>query len=163
MGQLIATTHQAAGATLPQALSDLYLAEIRPQIQVTLNCNLGCDYCFQEHAGPVMSLGTARAIIDQIVETFYRDPKAASKKPLDIIWHGGEPLIAGYKFFKGVLDIQSRHPSIRFVNHVQTNAALMDDNLAALFADNDFRMGFSLDGPEDLHDLHRRVMSGSTG
>jgi len=138
-------------------LADIYLSEIRPQIQVTLNCNLGCTYCFQAHAGPVMTLETAQAITDQIVETYYSPERLARDPSLEIIWHGGEPLIAGYKFFQGVLEIQARHPEIQFKNHVQTNATLMTEDLAALFVDNDFYMGFSLDGPEDLHDLHRRT------
>jgi uncharacterized protein len=147
----------APPSPLRKSLADLYLSEIRPQIQVTLNCNLGCTYCFQQHAGPVMRLDTARAIIDQIVETYYPSARRARDNALDIIWHGGEPLIAGYKFFKGIVDIQAQYPEMHFKNHVQTNATLMDENLAALFADNHFYMGFSLDGPEDLHDLHRRT------
>lgn len=147
----------AAPNNLPAAVVAAYLSEIRPQIQVTLNCNLGCTYCFQEHAGPVMTLDTAKAIIDQIAETFYADPRQRPTNHLDVYWHGGEPLIAGYKFFRGVLEVQKRHPEIEFRNHVQTNATLMDQKLADLFVDNQFFMGFSLDGPEAIHDRHRRT------
>ncbi len=142
---------------LPRHITDHYLSEIRPQIQVTLNCNLECAYCFQEHEGPVMRLETAKAIIDQIVQTYYLSPNPKVDKPLEIYWHGGEPLIAGYKFFKGILDIQSTYPEVHFQNHLQTNATLMNESLVDLFVDNRFQMGFSLDGPEDLHDLHRRT------
>lgn len=150
-------TSRKKKAELPEYISDHYLTEIRPQIQVTMNCNLGCTYCFQEHEGPVMRLDTAKAIIDQIAETYYSNPNIETDKPLEIYWHGGEPLIAGYKFYKGILDVQSYHPQINFKNHIQTNATLMNESLADLFIDNRFNMGFSLDGPEDLHDLHRRT------
>ncbi len=148
---------------LSQAVVDHYLSEIRPQIQITLNCNLGCTYCFQEHEGPVMRLDTAQAIIDQIATTYYAHADAKTTKPLEIYWHGGEPLIAGYKFFKGILDIQSAYPDLHFQNHLQTNATLMSESLADLFVDNNFQMGFSLDGPEDLHDLHRRTRKMNRG
>jgi uncharacterized protein len=152
-----AVTEHPSNSSHVQTLADFYLSEIRPQVQVTLNCNLGCTYCFQEHVGPIMRLETAKAIIDQIVETFYTSSRLARDNSLDIIWHGGEPLTAGYRFFKSILEIQAHHPEIHFKNHVQTNATLMDESLAALFAENNFYMGFSLDGPEDLHDLHRRT------
>ncbi|MCP4978103.1 MAG: radical SAM protein, partial [Maribacter sp.] len=140
--------------SLPLNIANHYLTEIHPQIQVTMNCNLGCTYCFQEHEGPVMQLNTAKTIIDQIVLTYYANPNIETNKPLEIYWHGGEPLIAGYGFFKGILDIQSSYPQVHFKNHIQTNATLMGDELASLFVDNGFHVGFSLDGPEDLHDLH---------
>ena len=137
-------------------LEQAYMSEIRPQIQVTLNCNLACDYCFQDHTGPVMTLDTASAIIDQLVQTFYATRQFTSdQNKLDIYWHGGEPLIAGVRFFQGVIDIQARYPGMHFVNHLQTNGTLMSDELARLLVDNKFLVGFSLDGPKSLHDLHR--------
>src|ERR1700732_4781956 len=122
----VPVTHLRSDLSEQQTLADFYLSEIRPQVQVTLNCNFGCTYCFQEHVGPIMRLDTAKAIIDQIVETFYTNSRKTGAKSLDIIWHGGEPLTAGYRFFKGILDIQRCHPQINFKNHVQTNATLMD-------------------------------------
>lgn len=137
-------------------LEQAYMSEIRPQIQVTLNCNLACDYCFQDHTGPVMSLATARAIIDQLVHTFYSSRQFTThQNKLDIYWHGGEPLIAGLRFFQGVVDIQAEYPKVHFVNHLQTNGTLMTEGLAHLFVEHKFLLGFSLDGPKSLHNAHR--------
>ena len=51
-----------------------------PQIQVTRNCNLACEYCFQEHSGGIIDLGT--------VETILRRVK----------WQRGNGLVRGVRF-----------------------------------------------------------------
>ena len=161
--QVAGSSSSALAETHDPELYAHYFSEIRPHIQVTLNCNLGCSYCFQSHVGPVMRLETVEAIIQQLSETYYSQSRITGTKPLEIIWHGGEPLIAGYKFFEGILKIQSEYPNIPFLNHLQTNATLMTEDLASLFVDGNFQLGFSLDGPEDLHDSHRYQRRGKLG
>ncbi len=68
--------------------------------------------------------------------------------------------MAGVEFFREVIRLQSGFAGIRFVNQVQTNATLMTKELATLFCDHEFQVGFSLDGPEDIHNRHR-VFNGS--
>jgi uncharacterized protein len=159
---IIASSKKPAITTSNYVLKEAYLSEIRPQIQVTLNCNLACDYCFQDHNGPVMKLETASVIIDQLVTTFYSPLKVNNKQnKLDIYWHGGEPLIAGIRFFEGIIEIQKMYPKVHFVNHVQTNGTLMTEKLAIFFVKHKFMVGFSLDGPKSIHDTHRLSKKGA--
>jgi serine-type anaerobic sulfatase-maturating enzyme len=71
---------------------------------------------------------------------------------VQFLWHGGEPLLAGRPFFETALALQARYPSTKFENFIQTNATLIDDDWALLLHDGAFRVRFSLDGPQVLHD-----------
>ena len=122
------------------------------QIQVTMDCNLNCVYCYEKHTGHLMDIATVEAILRRTVE---HNRRVASEAPTLVYWHGGEPLLAGAEFFKTVIALQSKIDGVHFENRVQTNGTLMTDELACLFRDHHFAVGFSLDGPQDLHDRHR--------
>jgi uncharacterized protein len=125
-----------------------------PQIQVTRNCNFGCDYCFQEHSGGIIELSTVESILHRVITHNRRaDPKA---RCIQVYWHGGEPLLAGIDFFREIIHLEKYYPEVLFENRIQTNATLMSDELARFFSNNRFQVGFSLDGPREIHDLHRR-------
>ena len=133
-----------------------------PQIQVTRNCNLACGYCFQKHSGGIIELSTVQSILRQVITHNLRvDPKA---RCVQVYWHGGEPLLAGPDFFNGILRLERHYPDFSFENRIQTNATLMSDELARFFSENRFQLGFSLDGPREIHDRHRqfRLSGGGT-
>ncbi|WP_022666588.1 radical SAM/SPASM domain-containing protein [Desulfospira joergensenii] len=136
--------------------------EILPQVQVTLDCNCRCSYCFQKHPKGIIPLSIVRSIFEKIADA-KRSGFFPEKRSLTITWHGGEPLMAGPDFFKGVIRLQAEFPGVVFQNRVQTNATLMTEDFARLFKDHGFQVGFSLDGPESLHNLHRRMGGGKTG
>jgi len=75
-------------------------------------------------------------------------------------WHGGEPLLAGKKFFNHVLKLESQYPQKKWINAVQTNATLVDDKWAQLFHDNHFQIGVSIDGSEHTHNINRIDIAG---
>lgn len=125
-----------------------------PQIQVTRNCNFGCHYCFQEHSGGIIEISTVESILRHVITHNLRiDPQA---RCIQVYWHGGEPLLAGIDFFREIIRLENRYPELLFENRIQTNGTLMSDELARFFSDNRFQLGFSLDGPQEIHDLHRR-------
>ena len=47
-----------------------------------------------------------------------------------------------------------------FTQHVQTNATLINDAWCDCFRRNKIVVGISVDGPEDIHDAHRRFRNG---
>lgn len=82
---------------------------------------------------------------------------------INIVWHGGEPLLAGVEFYRTALDIQRKLQSasgVLFMNALQTNGSLIDDKWLEFFAENAFQIGISLDGPEHIHNGQR---SGANG
>lgn len=131
------------------------------QIQVTKNCNLDCRYCFQEHYGQIIAISTVEAILDKVItHNLQVDPQ---NHVIQVYWHGGEPLLAGIDFFESILDVERSYHHLTFNNRVQTNGTLMNDKLARFFAENSFEVGFSIDGPEDIHNTHRHFNQSGKG
>jgi uncharacterized protein len=132
-----------------------------PQIQVTRYCNLACDYCFQEHSGDITELSTVEDILRNVIAHNLRVD--SQTKCIQVYWHGGEPLLAGAKFFSKIIQLEKHYSELSFENRIQTNGTLMNDELARICTDNRFQVGFSLDGPRDLHNLHRRFAHSHRG
>ena len=119
-------------------------------------CNLACGYCYYlEKAGlyggrePVMS--------EELLETYIRQfIDAVQTGPVDFCWHGGEPLLLGTGFFKKALELQRKYAGGREIrNSLETNGTLLTDEWCRFFARNQFLVGLSFDGPEDIHDAYR--------
>jgi uncharacterized protein len=84
-------------------------------------------------------------------------------KPLVMVWHGGEPLIAGIEYFEKILKIQKELGHDRkFVNIIQTNATLIDEKWSNFIKNNNITVGVSLDGPKEFNDLHRKNAAGNS-
>jgi uncharacterized protein len=83
-------------------------------------------------------------------------------KQLSVIWHAGEPLVVSPSYYETAFAILAHHGSddIHVTHHFQTNATLIDDQWCALFQRDNVRIGVSIDGPEWLHDLHRKTRAG---
>jgi uncharacterized protein len=133
---------------------------IIPQIQVTLDCNFQCNYCFQRHNSGIIDLSTVETILEKTVAHHLN---GCHNTPVLVIWHGGEPLLAGVDFFEAVIKLESRFSSVRFQNRVQTNGSLMTEAFSRFFAAHNFHVGFSLDGPEELNNIHRRFEGSARG
>lgn len=122
-------------------------------------CNLRCNYCyyldkeFQYEAAPkVMSM--------ELLEEFTQQYIAANRVPeIDFLWHGGEPLMAGLDFYRAAIEFQRKYasPKVKINNVLQTNGTLLDDEWCRFFADNNFLIGLSIDGPEAIHNATRRT------
>jgi len=125
--------------------------------KVTNNCNLQCKYC---------SVGDVNDVDFMSDETLLNLHTKASKwSEIDetaIIWHGGEPLLAGIDFFKKILEIQKLIPNHKFINSIQTNGTLLDGTLRKFLKTNHFKLGLSLDGIEITHDLNRPYKNGNS-
>lgn len=118
-------------------------------IRVTDICNLNCAYCYS-------SANTSKDIISiSLVEKIFQSIANFNDSKTHIIWHGGEPLLAGLQFYEKVVDIQKSFEGHEFTNSIQTNGTLLNDNFIDLFKENNFKIGISLDGIERTHDLNR--------
>jgi uncharacterized protein len=127
------------------------------------SCNLGCSYCYylekirlSKHDSPVV-------MRDDLLELYIRQHIEACTEPvITFSWHGGEPLLAGLDFYRKATSLQKKwKPAGRaIINGIQTNGTLLDESWARFFAEEDFRLGISMDGPEDLHDLYRKTRDG---
>ena len=124
-------------------------------------CNLRCDYCYYLDKASSVYSGREPVMGTDLLELCIRDFCASCDLPeLTVEWHGGEPLLAGMDFFRSALAFERKYAGGRPVhNTLQTNGTLLDRDWAEFFHDNDFLLGLSLDGPEDIHDRYRRTGS----
>jgi uncharacterized protein len=121
-------------------------------------CNLSCRYCYSDRGGAgVMSPETLKAALEKTVR--YAEGQGFSG--IHLLWHGGEPLLAGLGFFRAAIKILDGLASdLKFRHYLQTNGLLLDDDFCAFFHDHGFQLGISLDGPQVLHDSMRTGADG---
>jgi uncharacterized protein len=122
-------------------------------LEPVARCNLRCLYCYSDGAGTdVMSRWTLRTALEKTA----RYAEQQGFREVHILWHGGEPLLAGLGFFKTAVQILAGlSPDLRFRHFLQTNGLLLDSDYCAFFRDHRFQIGISLDGPQVLHDSLR--------
>lgn len=140
--------------------SDDFQVFVKP---VGAQCNLACEYCYYlEKESAVPKPGIYR-MNDELLETYIVQHISASAGP-DIFfsWHGGEPTLAGLDYFKRIVRIQKRHrPSnSRILNGIQTNGTLLNDEWCSFLASENFIVGISIDGPEEIHSFYRHFIDG---
>ncbi|MEU8919470.1 cyclophane-forming radical SAM peptide maturase AmcB [Kitasatospora sp. NPDC048545] len=111
-------------------------------------CNLACTYCylpFKARRRP-MPVVVAEAIARSAADF------AGTGTPLDLVWHAGEPTALGVRQFAGlVAPFEQLRGEGRLHHYIQTNATLITPAWCEFFADHEFRIGVSIDGPADLN------------
>lgn len=131
-------------------------------VQSTSLCNLDCSYCYlpDRQRKRVFDLDLLPLLMRRILESPYCGPEFA------LVWHAGEPLTLPCSWYDEATAIIHRSlrewqaEAIDFVQHVQTNATLINDAWCDCFRRNRIVVGISVDGPEDIHDTHRRFRNG---
>jgi uncharacterized protein len=135
-------------------------------------CNLNCAYCFYLEKEHLYQEGASWKMSDEVLENFVRQYIEAQSIPeITFAWQGGEPTLLGVDFFRKAVEFQEKYAQgKRIQNSFQTNGVLIDDRWGAFLAENEFLVGLSIDGPEEIHNRYRvdkggkgafnRVMSG---
>ena len=124
-------------------------------------CNLDCCYCYYRDKGEIYG-GTMPRMSDELLETYIKQYiEGVSQNNVTFCWHGGEPLLAGLPFFRKAMELQAKYAGGKVIeNTLQTNGLLLNEEWCSLFRDNNFLVGLSLDGPEDIHDAFRKDCGG---
>ena len=88
--------------------------------------------------------------------------KTHGLREITLILHGGEPLLAGRGLIARLVTSTRRSvgPGVTVHAAVQTNGVGLSDAYLELFDEINVRVGVSVDGYADAHDLHRRYASG---
>lgn len=76
-------------------------------------------------------------------------------KPLELTFHGGEPLLAGHAWYHRNLPRLRQRFGDRLKLGIQSNLWLLDDEFCELFREHRVSIGTSLDGPEAINDTQR--------
>ncbi|MEQ8967716.1 MAG: radical SAM protein [Azospirillaceae bacterium] len=135
-----------------------------PLAAISLNvaqaCNMACGYCYADEGrfggnARLMGLDVAKASIDRLI---------AESEPggrITVGFMGGEPLVnrplvhAATAYAREAAAKAGRR--VRF--SLTTNATLIEPDDARLFAENDFAVSVSVDGPRALNDRLRPMRS----
>ena len=114
----------------------------------TMACQAGCRYCYAQKSGGIMTRETAEAAVDFI-------SLISGRQHIRIIFHGGEPLLAGIGWYRFILPLLRNRFGSRVKLSIQSNLWAMDDELAALFREYEINAGTSIDGYREMCDEQR--------
>ncbi len=129
---------------------------------VSYQCNLNCTYCFYKrvnqlypHNTTIMSQEVLSRLIISAINT--------GANFISFCWQGGEPTLAGLDFFRAIVTLQNNYRKQHQVieNSIQTNGVLIDEQWCRFLQQNNFLVGISLDGPEEMHNNYRHNNAGS--
>ncbi|WP_291255610.1 anaerobic sulfatase maturase [Fusobacterium sp.] len=136
----------------------------------SFQCNIACKYCFYLEKEKFMHSELNKKVKFMDLETAKKfiEKRVTEGKDRDIYftWQGGEPLLAGLDFYKGVVSYQKELARLfdkKIHNAIQTNGILIDEQWAKFLKKHEFLVGISIDGDQEIHDIYRRtVNNGST-
>ncbi len=126
-------------------------------------CNLDCAYCYYLEKSKLFGEDKILHMLEEVLETYIRQHIEATTEPVIIFsWHGGEPMLAGLKFYRKAVALQKQYNNTgrKIINGMQTNGMLVNAEWGRFLAEEQFVIGISIDGPENLHDLFRLTKDG---
>lgn len=112
-------------------------------IKATNACNLRCTYCYNsdtEYCNAILPIKKFEKFLILLAQKY---------NEIDIIWHGGEPLLVGIDYMTQAMDAEARirfDRGVKITNKIQTNGTLIDKKWAEFFKKHDIKPGLSFDG-----------------
>ncbi|WP_234414296.1 radical SAM/SPASM domain-containing protein [Paenibacillus sp. CAA11] len=128
-------------------------------IATTINCNLGCTYCYEKDNKNAFKMSDE---VHQAIINFVRS-RANTISTLGITWYGGEPLIGmdTIRYLsKEFMSICEEH-NIEYNAGIITNGYLLTPKIAEEL--KNYKVNFAqitIDGPEHIHDQRRPLIGG---
>lgn len=128
-------------------------------------CNIDCTYCYYLSKQDLLEYkqGCTPKLEASELERYIKLYIESHNAPEIIFsWQGGEPTLLGLDYFKTVVELQAKYQpeGVVIKNDLQTNGILLNDDWCAFLAKHDFLVGLSIDGPEMLHNAHRKNRAG---
>lgn len=127
------------------------------------HCNLACKYCYYLEKNNLYDKSHRHIMSDEMLEQFTREYIEAQTMPQVLFtWHGGEPLMRSIDFYKKALALQKKYARGRRIDNViQTNGTMLTNEWCEFFAQNNWLVGISIDGPQEYHDHYRLTNTGN--
>jgi uncharacterized protein len=135
-------------------------------LKVHSRCDLACDHCYvyesvdQSWRGRPM--GVSPDVVSQTAMRIAEHVKTHELNHVEIVLHGGEPLLAGVAGLRSIL-VELRRAlgdQCRLDIKVHTNGVLLNEKFCELFDEYDVGVGISLDGDRAANDRHRNYRDG---
>jgi uncharacterized protein len=137
-------------------------------VKVHSRCNLACDHCYVYEAVDQSWLDQPRSMspgtVAVVAERIARYAERHHLDTVEVVLHGGEPLLLGFDPMKQLIAELKRAitPVTRPRLGLQTNGVRLDQRWADLFLAEGVRIGISLDGGLAANDRHRRYRNGAS-
>lgn len=142
----------APGETLQQVFLGILVVQPSPF------CNINCDYCYLPNRTSTvrMTMPVLRKVMERVWESGLVGPR------FQWLWHAGEPLAVPISWYEEALEVINSFPKAKetIVHTYQTNATLLNQAWCDFIHRHEVEIGVSLDGPEFIHDHHRKTRSG---
>jgi uncharacterized protein len=135
-------------------------------IKLQGRCNLACSYCYvYEMADQTWRSRPSRmtpGLVSVLAARIAEHARAHNLDAVRVIFHGGEPLLAGPEpvvdaLRKIRLAVDAR---VRVDSWLQTNGTLLTEKVLDTLAPLDIRVGVSIDGDAINHDSSRHYING---
>ena len=129
-------------------------------VVLTLDCNLACPYCFEDHfrGAHAMSEETARLLVEYIIRE-----QIQHGRDVELRFYGGEPLMAIPRLKEIACALQGAAASAgtEYSCSLVTNATLLTRAVVEELLPIGLRSAqITLDGPAEIHDRQRPFVSG---
>jgi uncharacterized protein len=154
----------SADDSYPFAFQDQPISQLL--VKVATRCNIDCSYCYWFRDAAVYDKPKLMSaeVLHQLLLRIEQHVGRYSLIDFPIVLHGGEPLLWGrenfHRFAEACEAISSR-TGCEIPIAVTTNGVLIDDEWLSCFEAHDISVAISLDGPEHIHDIHRRTFQGT--
>jgi uncharacterized protein len=163
------------GHPAPWPLLDLDVAQMRVAgheaipfrqfiVKVHSRCNLSCSYCYvyemADQAWRQQPRRMTRATARKVVERVSEHAREHDLPSVDIILHGGEPLLAGTEWLSDLAGSLRAQVPTQVNICVQTNGTLLRPPMLEVLKGLGINVGVSLDGDAEATGRNRRYANG---
>jgi len=128
-------------------------------LKVHSRCNLSCSYCYVYEMADQGWRRLPRQMSPAITETAAKrideHARAHDLSSVDVILHGGEPLLAGAKWITELTGLLRARITAKVNFTVQTNGTLLRRPMLETLRNLDIQIGVSLDGDAGATGRHR--------
>ena len=118
------------------------MGRINLLVKPTNQCNLRCKYCFHEKYGygkKILEIDKLKKFVDMLTPVY---------KSINIVWHGGEPLMVPLDFYEEAYDFIDKKDA-EFSFSIQTNGTLITPKIVDFFKKRNTNFGLSFDGQDN--------------
>ncbi len=120
-------------------------------------CNMQCKYCFYYDVMENRKIANHGFMTDKTLETIVKKAYLANPLAVSFVFQGGEPLLCGISFYEKFITFVKKYnlSNLPTTYALQTNGTLITTQFASFFKANNFLIGISLDGYEQIHNYYR--------
>lgn len=125
-------------------------------------CNMQCDYCFYCDEAARRETGSYGMMSEQTLKNLVRKALFQAEREICFAFQGGEPTLRGLDFFRKAVEYENRfnRNGVHVMNTLQTNGYALNEDWCRFFKENNFLIGVSVDGTEEIHNRYRHNRQG---